>query len=335
MIKFKHTVGYSLLELLISMSLGIFIVGTTLHFFETTRKTQRVQNELNNVRENAKFAIDMIKEDVQMAGFYGCATRWDESTLINTLNAPQDDFRWNFSQGLYGSEFNYDTTSATPRSWQPALDTTLNAASWGDTITIRHAGRQEFSVVEHSSASAAIKITADNGIKQYDYLLVTDCEQSSIFQKTNATTGSQSIQHTNTALDQQYAGNATSDLGKQYPNTAKLMKLYSVTYYIADSPEGVRTLYKRDSTRNAEQVVSGITDLQVQYGVDEDSDLSVDNYYTADQVDANHWWDNVLAVTLTVKAVGYNDNGEILRRTDGTAIEHELSATVNIRNRLP
>ena len=335
MIKMRQIRGYSLLELLIALSLGVFIVGTTLHFFETTRRTQRVQNELNAVRENAKFAIDMIKEDVQMAGFYGCATRWDESTLINTLNTPQDDFRWNFSQGLYGSEFSYDSNSTPKKTWQPTLDNTLSATTWGDTITIRHAARREFNVVEHTSATAKIKTTANNGIKQYDYLLVTDCEQSSIFQKTNATTGSQNIQHTTTALDADYAGNATSDLGKQYPNTAKLMKLNSVTYYLADSPEGVRTLYKRNSTRNAEQVVSGITDLQIQYGVDEDGDLSTDNYYTADQVQNNNWWDNVLVVTVTVRAAGFNDNGAAIMRADGTAMEYELTAAINIRNRLP
>ncbi len=335
MIKVKQTGGYSLLELLIAVSLGIFIVGTTLYFFETAKKTQRVQSELNTVRENAKFAIDMIKADVQMAGFFGCTTRWDESTLINALNAPQDDFRWNFSQGLYGSEFSYDSTSATPRTWQPALDNTLSAATWGDTITIRHAARREFNVVEHTSATANVKITPDNGVKQYDYLLITDCEQSSIFQKTNATTGSQIIQHTTDTLETKYAGNATTDLGKQYPTTAKLMTLYSVTYYIADNSEGVRSLYKKNSTRRAEEVVSGITDLQIQYGVDEDGDLSTDNYYTADQVQNNNWWDNVLVVTVTVRAAGFNDNGTAIMRADGTAMEYELSAAINLRNRLP
>ncbi len=338
MIKNKKIGGYSLLELLIAMSLGIFIIGTTLHFFETTRKTQRVQSELSDVRENAKFALDMIKEDIQMAGYYGCATRWDESSSVNALNLDADaknNFKWDFSQALHGNEFNYDESSATPRSWLPVLDTSLNSATWGDVITIRHADRRELNIVSHDDSSAVIKITANNGIRQYDYVLATDCDFSSIFQKTNSTTGSQTIQHGTNPLPSEYAGNRTLDLGKQYPNTAKLMKLYSISYFIKDSNEGVPTLFRINSARNIEQVISGITDMQIQYGVDEDGDQSIDNYYTADAVENNNWWDNVLVVGLTIKAAGYTSDGRNISSLNGTPMEYEISAAINIRNRLP
>lgn len=339
----KHISGYSLLELLIAMTLGIFVIGATLHFFETTRKTQKVQNELSEIRENAQFALDVIKEDIQMAGFYGCATRWDESSLSNVLN-DQDNFKWNFSQALTGSEFSYDDNASPQKSWNPPLDSSIlpsltNNTLWGDTITIRYADRHEFNIVAQSNSTAPIEISSDNDIKQNDYVLATDCEHSSIFQKTNlhnTVAARKNIEHTAVASSASFAGNSSNGIGKRYPDTAKLLKLKSMTYFIKASPEGIPTLYRRNSTRNSEQVISGITDMQIQYGVDSDEDDAIDAYYTANEVETNGWWDNVLIVKLWLKAEGYADGSTTKANfSNHSGIEYELSSAINLRNRLP
>lgn len=341
----KHTSGYSLLELLIAMTLGIFVIGATLHFFETTRKTQKVQNELSEVRENAQFALDVIKEDIQMAGYYGCATRWDESNLTNTLN-DQSNFKWNFSQNLSGSEFIFDSNASVKKTWIPSLDGSIlsdpnpvNNKLWGDTITIRHADRREFNIITHADSTAAIEINQNNNIKQNDYLLATDCEHSSIFQKTNAhstVADRKNVEHDVVASSNDFAGNSSNNIGKKYADTAKLLKLKSTTYYIEESPEGIPTLYRRNSTRNPEQIITGITDMQIQYGVDTNDDDAIDEYYDANDVDANDWWDNVLIVKLSLKAQGYQD-GSTTKTTfsNQSNMEYEISSAINLRNRLP
>lgn len=338
--KNKKSLGYSLLELLIAMSLGVFVIGTTLHFFETSRKTQNVQNELSDLRENVKFALDTIKEDIQLAGFYGCATRWSDSSLVNTLNPPQDDFKWNFSQALYGTEYNFDENASPDKTWDPELDETIAGAFiyQGDTLTIRHASRREFNVVTHINSTDAIKITADNKIKKYDYLLATDCEHSSIFQKTNSD-NTQKLSHTTGSLPSKYSGNANSDLGKQFSDKAKVMKILSLTYFIAKRAGSVPALFRKEGARNAEEILPGIVDMQIQYGVDTDNNQAIDDYYTADDVQANGWWEDVLIVRITIKAKGYKDNiltgDETSHYSNDSEMEYELTAAVNLRNRLP
>lgn len=334
----KYSQGYSLLELLIAMALGVFVVGTTLQFFETTRKTQDIQNELSEVRENAQFALDTIKEDIQMAGYYGCATRWDESSLTNTLNS-QDDFKWKFSQALAGSEFSFDSTASPAKSWSPALNNSINSAFWGDTITIRHADRREIDIVSHANSTAAIVISSSNNLRQNDYVLATDCEHNSIFQKTNphnTAANRANVEHDAGALSSDFAGNSSNDIGKKYSNTAKLMELHSMTYFIEESPEGIPTLYRRDSTKNTEQIITGITDMQIEYGVDTDNDDAIEAYYTADEVETNAWWDNVLIVNLSLKAEGYRDGSTTKTKfSNQSSMEYEISSAINLRNRLP
>lgn len=337
--KFK---GYSLIELLVAMSLGVFIIGTSLSFFETSRKTQKVQSELSEVRENAQFALDIIKEDIQLAGFFGCATRWQESGMRNTLNEPHNDFRWNFSQSITGSEYiPSGEGSSESDEWSPLLHDTISSSQVfrGDTITIRHADRREFGVVQHNTADDPVKIRGGNEIKQYDYLLVTDCEYSSIFQKTNSTEGSASISHGTAALGAKYAGNSTTDLGKQYSSNAKVMKLLSITYFISKKSGKIPALYRKEGERKAQEILTGIIDLQFEYGVDEDGDDSIDAYYTADQVQANNWWDSVIIVRVNLIAQGFRDDiatGEESQRFSNNAeLKYSISASVNLRNRLP
>ena len=338
--KNKESSGYSLLELLIAMSLGIFVIGTTLHFFETSRKAQSVQNELSDLRENVKFALDAIKEDIQLAGFYGCATRWSDSSLINTLNTPQDDFKWNFSQAIYGTEYNFDVNASPAKTWSPALDPTIENAFiyQGDTLTIRHAARREFNIVTHANSSSDIKITANNKIKKYDYLLATDCEHSSIFQKTNSD-NTQTLSHATGSLPSQYAGNASSDLGKQFSDEAKVMKMLSVTYFVAKRGGSIPALFRKEGARNAEEILPSIIDMQIQYGVDTDNNQAIDAYYTADDVQSNNWWEDVLIVRITIKAKAYKDNiltgDETSHYSNGSEMEYEMTAAVNLRNRLP
>lgn len=337
--------GYSLLELLIAMAVGIFVIGSTLSFFSMTKKINRSQNEISILRENADFALTAIVEDIQMAGYFGCATRADESRFVNVLNQPQD-FLWNFSRTIQGSEYGFDADSDAI-VWTPALDVSLTEPLRGDVITLRYADRQEFDIVSHSPsevAAATLRIRPDNELDRWDFLFVTDCEMGSIFQKTNSD-NTQTIAYVSGVGD---PGNISSDLGREYETeNARLMKLKSVTYYLRDNSNDVPSLYRKVDTKPVEEVIESIEDLQLSYGVDSNGDNSVDQYDTADVVDADNNWDNVLAVRIELLARSLNDgvtpqgqpqayffSGQEVMPND-TYQRLVVSADVSLRNRLP
>jgi type IV pilus assembly protein PilW len=339
----KTCSGYSLLELLIAMAVGIFVIGSTLSFFTMSKKINRSQHETSLLRENADFALTEIVEDIQLAGYFGCATRSDESTFINVLNEA-DDFEWDFSRVIHGSEYGFDEDTDAI-AWTPALDASLTNPVRGDIITLRYADRREYDVVSHDSADAGmIRTTAGNSLKQYDFILATDCETSSIFQKTSGNY-TQRVDH---ATGVGTPGNASTDLGRTYTSeNGRLMKLNSVTYYIRNNVNDNPALYQKVNSGNVREVIEGIEDLQFVYGVDTDGDNSVNQYDTADTVDANNNWDNVLAVRVELLARSINSgvtpqnqpqsyffNGQEFNPND-TYQRLSVSADVSLRNRVP
>lgn len=338
--KYRKPLGFTLIELLIAMLVGIFVIGGTLAFFVQSSNTQKAQHQVSMLRENADFALATLVEDIQLAGYFGCATRWNDAKSVNTLNDPSD-FEWNFAQVIEGNEYSYDAgTDST--SWAPLLDDSLTNVLRGDVITIRRADRQEYSIVSHASSTSALYIAAGNRVKQKDFLLVTDCENSSIFQKTNSNY-TQSIAHTLTAIS---PGNATEELGRTYTNEAKLMQLSTVSYYIRNNANGIPALYRRYGGGITEEVISGIEDLQISYGVDQDSNFAVDQHMTAEEVAAANLWDTVLTVRVELLARTLDDGvtvgqsgqdyffgGEDTSKSDGY-LRMVVSADITLRNRM-
>jgi type IV pilus assembly protein PilW len=330
--------GYSLLELLIAMSIGFFVIGSILAFFVNANRMQKVQHETSVLRENADFALTTIIEDIQLAGFMGCATRWSSTKMFNTLNSPSD-FQWNFSVALQGNEYTFDEVNGVG-NWLPNLDASITNPLRGDVITIRRADRREYNVVSHASSTADIQTDANN-FKQNDFILVTDCETSSIFQKTNSNY-TQGIKHEVAATT---PSNATTDLRKAYGDEAKLMKLTTISYYIRDV-NGIPALYRKAEGGNAQEIISGIENLNITYGVDHNNDFSVDEYLTADAVDNTGKWARVLvvniellarslsdSVTVNRNAMSYFFNGSVQTPNDAY-LRTVISAKITLRNRM-
>jgi len=333
-LRLKHKQqGHTLLELMLALSLGFFILTASLSFYQSTQKTQKIQKVIATARENAKFAFDLIRADIQMAGFYGCITPIADRRVISTLNTP-DAFKWNFLQAVFASEY------STSKEWNPPLDTSLTNADvyQGDVLTLRYADRQEFNVAEHNNNTALLKTTAKNNLRRYDYGLVSDCLSGSIFQKTNSTTGSFSIQHDTDAVPNKYAGNATEDLGYTFTTQANVRRLYSISYYIAKKTGRIPALYRKDGARRAEEVISGIAEMRLSFGVDRDKNGVVDIYLSAAQIHAANYWKNIVLINLTIIAKAYKarviTGNEVALYNNGTEIQYKLQANIALRNHL-
>jgi len=64
--------GYTLIELMVAMSLGLFIIGGGIGIFIATQQSNRMQENLSRLQETARFAMDFIERDMRMTGFWGC-----------------------------------------------------------------------------------------------------------------------------------------------------------------------------------------------------------------------------------------------------------------------
>ena len=63
--------GVTLVELMIAMLVGLFLMGGMLLVFEKTKQAYRYQNGLAEVQEQGRFAIAFLTQSLRVAGFPG------------------------------------------------------------------------------------------------------------------------------------------------------------------------------------------------------------------------------------------------------------------------
>lgn len=64
--------GLTLIELMIAMLLGVFLIGGVLQIFVSTKQTYRMQENLARLQENGRFAMNFLERDIRMAGYRSC-----------------------------------------------------------------------------------------------------------------------------------------------------------------------------------------------------------------------------------------------------------------------
>jgi type IV pilus assembly protein PilW len=67
--------GLSLIEIMIALLIGAFLIGGVLQIFIGSKQTYRMQENLSRLQENGRFAMDFIGRDVRMTSYWGCLAR--------------------------------------------------------------------------------------------------------------------------------------------------------------------------------------------------------------------------------------------------------------------
>ncbi|MCD2449273.1 PilW family protein [Methylicorpusculum oleiharenae] len=62
----------TLIEIMIALLIGAFLLGGILQIFINTKQTYRMQEGLSRLQENGRFAMDFLARDIRMAGYWGC-----------------------------------------------------------------------------------------------------------------------------------------------------------------------------------------------------------------------------------------------------------------------
>ena len=61
--------GFTLIELLIAMAIALVVITSISSAFISQRKTYAVQEQISEMQQNARAAMDMISREVKMAGY--------------------------------------------------------------------------------------------------------------------------------------------------------------------------------------------------------------------------------------------------------------------------
>ncbi|MEO8445449.1 MAG: PilW family protein, partial [Gammaproteobacteria bacterium] len=269
--------GIGLVEIMISLTLGLIVTGAVVQIYLTTKRQNDMQTSLTGRQESARFAAQIIQRDAQMAGFRGCLR--DIGTVVNTLNTPTN-FLYNYGQHVIG----FENAAGLPAS-------ITNVVAGTDVLTLRTVDDVGIALTATMASSSANPVTtaglAPAPLANDDIALVADCTGAAVFQVSSYTAGTGVLTHVAGGTP----GNATLNLGRRFATGAQVFRLRTTTYYIRQSANGTGpALWRRVGTQNPEELAEGIENMQVLYGQDTDGDQSPNVYRNAAAVTN---WDQV------------------------------------------
>lgn len=336
--------GFSLVEIMVALVIGLFLMTGVIQIFLGSKTTYRTTENSSRIQENGRLAIELLSRDLRMAGYKGCLR--SSMPTVNVLNNATA-FNWNFGQEIQG--FNESGTT-----WSPALPSDISGLQMiagTDVITVRTIDSEGIYVTGQPSiqsgctasvsSTADLKVTSNTFLKDDDIVLVTNCERAAVFQITNFNDKENVVHNTGGTS---VPGNSTKDLGGCLIG-GEMMKISTKTYFIRTGSSGRPALWRRVGTSPAEELVEGVENMQIIYGVDTSNDREADQYSTADVVSATNNWPNVVSVRVsfllqsiddrvTTAAQTYDYNNASTKATDGR-LRQVFNTLVSVRNRLP
>lgn len=293
--------GLTLIELMIALTIGLFLIGAVSALFVNTRKGFDYSNEVAQLQETGRFALEAISRDVRMAGYNGCGRT---VTTANVVNDASTNPLLDFSTPIRGYEGGVDAL--------PTALTAAGALSGTDAIILIGASNGDIVVQSHNPPAAQIN-TNTHAIQPGEILLITDCSRASIFQMTGPTNNNNNATNLVHNAGTGTPGNCTKFLGASCPSASSytykpgsmMLRLSSSAYFIGNSTlgNGTRSLYAMElegtttGTSIARELLVGVDDMQLVYGVDSDNDGTVNSFATANNVTN---WSQVVSVKVSL-----------------------------------
>lgn len=178
----KKSGGFTLIELMIAMLIGVFLLGGIIQIFQGTQQSSRVNENASRMQENGRFAMDILSREIRMAGYIPC--RIDPSDFPNNVSNSIDspDAGYDFFQNPIG----IDEGGVSAFAGYPPVGTAPgNRVAGADAIRILRGGTESSCVASHNAKSA--NFTLCNPVStfdQFDILLVCDANNAALLQMT-------------------------------------------------------------------------------------------------------------------------------------------------------
>ena len=264
----KHSRGLSMIELLVGLAIGSFIIVGAVMVYQQTRNTYAINETQARLQENGRYALAMLEPDLQLAGYYGYSNNsadfrfknggtetpvsQTEQTdgLVAGLPAAGSACGTNFAVDLLMSVQGSNSASGPIATCTPPTAAGMNAGAWylgsavanmgTDTLTIRRA-----STADQPAASAGYIQLYLNALKRSNQYV--------------------------------FSGAPAAAPGP-IDATRKIRNLIVRSYYVATNSRtrtAFPTLWRKSLDTNGaapavidEEILPGVEDFQVQFGLD-------------------------------------------------------------------
>ncbi|CAM3587081.1 PilW family protein [Parendozoicomonas haliclonae] len=319
--------GSLVIEVMVSTLIGTLLLYGAISILLTSKQTFIASQGLSRIEERGRLALEILSEDIRMAGYRGCVSSGGQQ-VINTISAtpdwrmePEVGIRgWEFSGTNYGDELDVFTLS----------ESAFSSSTWaGGTSSVKGTGidmlrnsdvlqlwvaqpylidiNMESPLTVFDDDGARLGVASMEGMPADDdenhdrFMVVSDCSRNLLVKTQEFKNSSNQIY-----LDKDNFNESAQQLESLSQPQALLLE--GVMYYLAIPSERDRpSLYRKvvdindsfdpgeSNFANAVEVLPGVLNLQFKYGVNTNNELSADTYLDADDVDD---WTQVVSVRV-------------------------------------
>jgi type IV pilus assembly protein PilW len=228
--------GMMLLELLISIALGLMIVASVSSIYAITNKNHQRQLALNSIEENARNAIFILKNDIQYAGYIGCI-KLDKEGIVD----------WN--NKLY-------------------LSPTNRVYGSNDSIRVMHVNKIGALSLKDPEDQSIIWVSSRPIFKKNTLAIISDCQHAEVI-SIESVSDFKTMQRLTvlSPLHQHY--NAFAEVGRLTQNT------FFVKATARKNTRGKRifALYVENIHHHVMELVEGIDKMKLTYDVEYNSEI--------------------------------------------------------------
>jgi type IV pilus assembly protein PilW len=328
----RAALGFTLVELMISLVLGMIVTAAALAMFLSNKQVYATNEHLGRAQESVRLAYELMSREMRESGGGACE---GHQLMVNVLRNPTAN--WWSDISSTNRVVGYAGGTAMPQLATGTAEGERIANT--DAIELKSGVSDSVTITQHVPATTTF--TAQNvnhGFSSGDIVLVCDFVQSSVLQITNAANGNATLTYAEAGAF--VPGNCSKGLGFAfpalctsagtpyvYPAMASIAHMRMSRWYIGANAGGGRSLFQQTLVNNAGtpqvqtlEIAPGVQDLQLRYLVRGGSD------YVAAGTVAD--WSTVVAVRV-VLSVLVQPNGD-----GGDAVTRRLEHTVTLRNRI-
>lgn len=306
----RRALGFSLVEVLVALAIGMVIVLAVSQVFLSNRTAYRQAEALGRIQENGRFVLDGLGSDIRMAGAIGCRKDIKPSSggdsYPKNIALPASQGFMVLDRGIVG----YKAGTGTPPS----------GLSWSETQTGSSVVAIKYADSSVAKLNTDMVLPSDNitidgnpaGLEAGEVLVISDCQFADVFRPGFVSSG-YVAPGTNVSLSHTTVNNSTSSFTNTYVAGAEVSRLVSRIYYIGNGTGGcsANTLCRKNLTVTAgvpvmvtEEFIPQVEAFDLLYGVDSTPKLgdgAANKYVEA--VDVTDWnWVDSIQVNVLVQS---------------------------------
>lgn len=298
--------GVSLIELMVALLIGLFLIFGAVTIYQQSRNTFRTTEAVARLQEVARLAFDVLEADVRMASYWGLGNKAEyiinragpgqglpppftaaQGDRINQCGGANSNWAINLDQYIAGTNNTYTLTCA-------AVGT---ASTTADTLLVRRAADAQPASLDPNRIY--LQTSRIQGTMFVPSATCTSPTNPSCIPAAYAPPASQS----RALVVHAYYVSQSSTLRNDVP----ALRRKSFGNVNAGAPSDAIT---------DEEIVPGVEDLQVRFGIDTNGDTNVDQYVNPGAVPAGA---SVISATIWLRIRSEDrEQGYV----DGTAYQY-------------